>query len=83
MFKSEGQIYIFAAFVFCGVATGLSWLCYFKALDLGEVSKVAPIDKLSVVFTIVLAFLFLHEPVGLKVALGGTLILLGSLVILW
>lgn len=66
-----------------GLATGLSWLCYFKALDLGEVSKVAPIDKLSVVFTIVLAFLFLHEPVGLKVALGGTLILLGSLVILW
>lgn len=66
-----------------GLATGLSWLCYFKALDLGEVSKVAPIDKLSVVFTIVLAFLFLHEPVGFKVALGGTLILLGSLVILW
>lgn len=66
-----------------GVATGLSWLCYFKALDTGDVSKVAPIDKLSVVFTMVLAFIFLHETVGLKVIAGGILILLGSLVIIW
>ena len=66
-----------------GVTTGLSWLCYFKALDTGDVSKVAPIDKLSVVFTMVLAFIFLHETVGLKVIAGGILILLGSLVIIW
>lgn len=66
-----------------GAATGLSWLCYFKALDTGDVSKVAPIDKLSVVFTMVLAFIFLHETVGLKVIAGGILILLGSLVIIW
>lgn len=66
-----------------GIATGLSWLCYFKALELGDVSKVAPIDKLSVVFAMALAFLFLHEPVSAKVLAGGCLILLGSLVILW
>ncbi len=66
-----------------GMATGLSWLCYFKALDLGEVSKVAPIDKLSVAFTILLSIVFLHETVDLKVLTGGALILLGSLVILW
>ena len=66
-----------------GVATGLSWLCYFKALALGEVSRVAPVDKLSVVFVIVLSFLFLHETVDWKVLAGGTLILFGSLVMLW
>ncbi len=66
-----------------GAATGLSWLCYFKALDLGEVSKVAPIDKLSVVFTILLSILFLHETADIKVLAGGAMILLGSLVILW
>ena len=69
--------------VLSGLATGASWLCYFKALDTGDVSKVAPIDKLSVVFTMVLAFIFLHETVGLKVFAGGILILLGSLVIIW
>lgn len=68
--------------ILSGAATGLSWLCYFKALSVGEVSKVAPIDKLSVVFTIFLAFVFLHEPVGLKTIIGGTLILLGSLTLL-
>ncbi len=66
-----------------GLATGLSWLCYFKALDLGPVSKVAPIDKLSVAFTILLSILFLHETADPKVLAGGALILLGSLVILW
>ncbi len=69
--------------VLSGVATGLSWLCYFKALALGEVSRVAPVDKLSVVFVIVLSFLFLHETVDWKVLAGGTLILFGSLVMLW
>lgn len=68
--------------ILSGAATGLSWLCYFKALSVGEVSKVAPIDKLSVVFTIFLAFVFLHEQVGLKTIIGGTLILLGSLTLL-
>lgn len=65
------------------LATGLSWLFYFKALQLGDVSKVAPIDKLSVVITIALAILFLGEPASLKTILGGLLITAGSLVLLW
>jgi transporter family protein len=66
-----------------GVATGLSWICYFRALQLGEVSRVAPIDKLSVVFAIVLAGLFLRERLTWQQAVGGTLIVAGSLVIAW
>ena len=66
-----------------GAATGLSLLCYFKALDTGDVSKVAPIDKLSVVFTMVLAIIILHENIGLKVISGGIFNLLGSLFINW
>ena len=65
-----------------GLATGLSWLCYFKALDLGEVSKVAPIDKLSVAITIFLSIVLLGEPAELKTILGGLLITCGSLVLL-
>lgn len=68
--------------ILSGVATGLSWLFYFKALQLGDASKVAPIDKLSVVFTIFLSFIILKETVSLKVVLGGLLIAGGSLVIL-
>ena len=68
--------------VLSGVATGLSWLFYYKALQLGEASKVAPIDKLSVVFVILFGIVFLHEPAGAKVLLGGALILAGSLVML-
>ena len=68
--------------ILSGLATGLSWLCYFKALQLGDASKVAPIDKLSVVFVIVLGMLFLHEPADPKVLVGGGLILAGSLAIL-
>lgn len=68
--------------ILSGVATGLSWLFYFKALQLGDASKVAPIDKLSVVFTIFLSFLILREPISWKVILGGILIAGGSLVIL-
>ena len=64
------------------VATGLSWLFYFKALQLGPVSKVAPIDKLSVAITIALSILFLHEPASVKTVLGGLLIVSGSLVLL-
>ncbi|MDR2920099.1 MAG: EamA family transporter [Tannerella sp.] len=68
--------------ILSGAATGLSWIFYFKALQLGEASKVAPIDKLSVVFTILLSFLILKEPFSWKVLLGGFLIAGGSLVIL-
>jgi len=69
--------------ILSGAATGLSWLFYFKALQTGAVSKVAPIDKLSVAFTIVLGILLFHEPADLKVILGGALILAGSLVLIW
>lgn len=65
-----------------GAATGLSWLCYFKALSLGDVSRVAPVDKLSVAFTILLAFVLLKEPVTPKVLLGGALIVAGSIVMM-
>ena len=67
--------------VLSAIATGLSWLCYFKALSLGDVSKVAPIDKLSVVITIVFAVLFLNEPADMKTFVGGALITLGALVL--
>lgn len=66
-----------------GLATGLSWLFYFKALQAGDVARVAPIDKLSVVITILLACIFLKEPVNAKVVLGALLITAGSIVMLW
>lgn len=69
--------------ILSGCATGLSWLFYFKAIQLGDVSRVAPIDKLSVVITICLAFLFLKEPVNLKTLLGAVLITSGSIVMLY
>lgn len=68
--------------VLSGVATGLSWLFYFKALQSGDVSRVAPIDKLSVVITICLSFMFLKEPVNAKVIVGAMLITAGSIVML-
>lgn len=68
--------------ILSGLATGLSWLCYFKALSLGDVSRVAPVDKLSVVFTLLLAFVLLKEPVTPRVLIGGALIVAGSLVLL-
>ncbi len=64
-----------------GLATGLSWLCYFRALQLGDASKVAPIDKLSVVFVLAFAALFLGESLTLKTLLGGTLIASGAVVL--
>ena len=67
--------------VLSGVATGLSWLCYYRALQLGPVSKVAPIDKLSVAFVIVLALVFLGEKPSWPMLVGGALIVAGSLVI--
>lgn len=68
--------------ILSGIATGLSWLFYFKALQSGDVSRVAPIDKLSVVITICLSFLFLKEPVSLKVIIGALLITGGSVIML-
>ncbi|MGM9476052.1 EamA family transporter [Pedobacter sp. GSP4] len=65
-----------------GLATGLSWIFYFKALETGNVSKVAPIDKLSVAIAMGLAFLILKEPIDAKTLVGGGLIVAGSLVIL-
>jgi transporter family protein len=62
-----------------GLATGLSWIFYFKALETGDVSKVAPIDKLSIVFVMILAFAFLGEPMTAKTIIGGCLILGGTL----
>ena len=68
--------------ILSGVATGLSWLFYFKAIQLGDVARVAPIDKLSVVITILLAFIFLHEQVSLRVVIGALLITAGSVLML-
>ena len=65
--------------ILSGLATGLSWLCYYKALQMGEASKVVPIDKLSVVITLILAFLFLHEDFTWKSAVGCVLIGVGTL----
>jgi transporter family protein len=67
--------------VLSGIATGLSWLCYFRALQLGQASQVAPIDKLSVIFVLVFAALFLHEPLTLRSGLGGLLIVAGAIVL--
>ena len=65
--------------ILSGLATGLSWLCYYKALQMGEASKVVPIDKLSVVITLILAFVFLHEDFTWKSAVGCVLIGAGTL----
>ena len=65
--------------ILSGVATGVSWLCYYRALQMGTVSKVVPIDKLSVVFTLILAFIFLHEKFTVKSAIGAVLITAGTL----
>ena len=79
--KGIGQIsqksWIFL--ILSGVATGVSWLCYYKALQMGDASKVVPIDKLSVVITLVLAFVFLHEQFTVKSAIGCVLIGAGTL----
>lgn len=66
--------------ILSGLATGASWLCYYRALQLGETSKVVPIDKLSVVITLVLAFVFLHEEFTVKSLIGCILIGAGTLV---
>ena len=66
-----------------GLATGASWLCYFKALQIGEVSKVVAIDKFSLVLTIILAALFLSETMSLKAIIGCVLITVGTLIMVW
>ncbi|MBQ4087727.1 MAG: EamA family transporter [Clostridia bacterium] len=66
--------------ILSGLATGASWLCYYKALQLGDASKVVPIDKLSVVITLVLAFVFLHEQFTIKSLIGCILIGIGTMV---
>lgn len=68
--------------VLSGIATGLSWLCYYRALQLGPVSRVAPLDKLSVALTIVLSVVVLGEPLTWPVAIGGGMIVAGSLVMI-
>ncbi len=65
--------------ILSGLATGASWLCYYKALQMGDASKVVPIDKLSVVITLVLAFVFLHEEMTAKSVIGCILIGVGTL----
>ena len=65
--------------ILSGLATGASWLCYYKALQIGEASKVVPIDKLSVVITLILAVIFLHENMDAKSILGSLLITAGTL----
>lgn len=66
--------------ILSGLATGASWLCYYKAIQMGEVSKVVPIDKMSVVITLILAVVFLHEDFNAKSIIGAVLITVGTLI---
>ncbi|MDJ1467935.1 EamA family transporter [Xanthocytophaga flava] len=68
--------------ILSGLATGFSWLCYFKALQLGDVSKVAPTDKLSVALAIVLSVIFLGETLTVKTAIGASLIIVGTMILI-
>ena len=74
------QNYLFL--VLSGIATGLSWIFYFKALQIGKVSQVAPVDKLSVALAIVISVIFLHEPLTWKNAMGALLIIGGTVVLI-
>lgn len=75
--------YTWIFLILSGMSTGMSWLFYFKALQLGDVSRVAPVDKLSVIFTIILAFLLLKEPATPRVLAGGLLITAGAILMMW
>ena len=77
IFRISARSWLFL--ILSGLATGASWLCYYKALQLGDAAKVVPVDKLSVVITLVLAFLFLHEQFTLKSLAGCILIGIGTL----
>lgn len=68
--------------ILSGIATGLSWLCYYKALQIGDVSKVVPVDKFSVVITMILAFIVLRETVSVKTIVGGIFIAIGTFVMI-
>lgn len=68
--------------VISGIATGLSWIFYFKAIQLGKVSQVAPVDKLSVALVLIFSVIFLHEALTLKTAIGGICIIIGTLVLI-
>ena len=85
---SQNQVFTISAknwwfLIASGLATGASWLCYFKALQMGEVSKVVAIDKFSLVLTIILAALFLSETLSLKAIIGCVLITAGTLIMVW
>ncbi|MES2440266.1 MAG: EamA family transporter [Verrucomicrobiota bacterium] len=77
----SGRTWLFLSL--SGIATGLSWLCYFRALQLGDASRVAPVDKLGVVFVILLSALFLKEKMTLQHLIGGLLIVSGAVVLAW
>ena len=81
MWELSRRTWLFLAL--SGLATGLSWLCYFRALQLGEASRVAPVDKLSLVFVIVFAGLFLNETLTWHQWVGGGLVLAGVLILAW
>ena len=78
LFEISKKSWIFL--ILSGLATGASWLCYYKALQIGEASKVVPVDKLSVVITLILAFVFLHESLTFKSLIGCVLITAGTLI---
>lgn len=77
----KGSAWLFL--ILSGIATGLSWLFYFRALQLGDASKVVPIDKLSLVLTIILAGLFLKEKITLSIVVGSVLMTVGAIIIAW
>ena len=77
----SGRTWLFLSL--SGIATGLSWLCYFRALQLGDASRVAPVDKLGVVFVIILAAIFLKEKITPQHLVGGLLIVAGAVVLAW
>lgn len=81
MGQFSGKTWMFLSL--SGVATGLSWLCYFRALQLGDVAQVAPVDKLGVVFAILLAAVFLKEKVTMQHLAGGLLVVAGAVVLAW
>lgn len=78
LFEISKKSWIFL--ILSGLATGASWLCYYKALQIGEASKVVPVDKLSVIITLILAFVFLHESFTFKSLIGCVLITAGTLI---
>jgi bacterial/archaeal transporter family protein len=84
-YKTIGSISKYSLFfiILSGVATGLSWLFYFKALQIGKVSQVAPVDKLSVALAIILSVVFLHEAISWKAAVGAGLIIAGTIVLIF